>query len=138
MKKNAGQTFVEVVVVVSLVVLVITALVSGSIASLKTTRYNSAKSQATKYAQEGVELARKDRDSSWNTFYNRRNLTYCLDKAGTWTQGATCPVNIDGIFTRTLDFVAINNGMEVTVTVSWIDGSTNRSSKIQTFFTQWQ
>lgn len=143
MKDIRGQTFVEVVVVVSIVVIVVTALVSGSIASLRVIGYNSSKSQATKYAQEGLELARKERDSSWNVFYNKSvpsPQVWCIDKIGTWTQQSVCPVNIDGIFTRVmrLSYDSANQRIDATATVSWNDGGNIRMSKIETFFTQWR
>ncbi len=145
MKKNAGQTFVEVIVIVSIVVIVITALVSGSIVSLKITGYNSLKSQATKYAQEGLELSRKDRDTSWNTFFGKSQsnpapATWCIDKAGVWTAQTPCPVNIDGVFTRylTLSYDAGNERIDTTVYVTWKDGQATRTSKIETFFTRWR
>lgn len=137
-KAREGQTFVEVVIVVTLVVVVVTALVAGTIASLKATNFTSLKSQATKYAQEGIELARRDRDQSWNTFFAKGDQTWCVDKNGTWVSSTPCQVNIDNTFTRSLIFVTSGNDMEVTAQVSWKDGSGVHQSQIQTYFTQWR
>lgn len=137
MKKNSGNSFVEVVIVVTLVVVVVTALVAGTIASLKSTNFTTLKSRATKYAQEAIEIARDERDSSWNTFAARGNQVWCLDKNGVWST-APCSVNVDNTFTRSLNFVVSGNGMEVTALVTWKDGAGNHTSQIQTYFTQWR
>jgi type II secretory pathway pseudopilin PulG len=142
MENTSGQTFIETIIIVSIVAIVITALVSASTASLKVTGFTSLKSQATKYAQEGIELARQERDASWSVFYNRSQptRTWCLDKAGVWSQQSPCPVNIDNTFTRSiqLSYDGVNQRIEARVIVTWRDGAEIRSSKITTFFTNWR
>jgi len=142
MNNTSGQTFVEVIIIVSIVIIIITALVSGTIASLKITGYNALKSQATKYAQDGIELSRKERDASWSVFYNRSQppKTWCVDKVGVWSQQSPCPVNIDNTFTRSiqLSYDGVNQRIEARVIVTWRDGAEIRSSKITTFFTNWR
>jgi len=136
--KMRGATLIEVVIVVSIVVIVLTAIISGTITSLSVTNYSSKKNQATKLAQEVIELSRKERDQSWSAFLNRANRTWCVAENGVFTQGSTCPFNLEGVFSRMVQYTQVGSNVETTVTVSWIEGANTRASKIQTVFTPWK
>jgi type II secretory pathway pseudopilin PulG len=150
---SSGQSFLEVIIVVAVVILMVSGLVVGTVTSLKTTNFASSKSQATKYAQEGIELARRERDASWYEFYSQRDKTFCVNQSGTFLSESLCSSSLNrldgaspGIFTRIVQYTW--NGspgqpgeaprMEVTVTVSWEDGSGSHKSQLSTFFTQWR
>ncbi len=138
--KQRGQSLIEVVVAVGVVVILVTGLIVGTTSALKTSQYGRTKSQAIKYAQEGMELTRQLRNNGWTTFAGRSGL-WCLDKVGGWTQGAgTCPVNIDNLFTRSATFTwnVASSRMEVTVNVSWSDGGGLHDTQLTTYFTQWK
>lgn len=138
--ENSGATLVETIIVVSIVAVVVSSLIAGSTSSLRSTSFTSTKAQATKYAQEGIELARRQRDLSWSEFFNRRDQTWCINKDGNWTSLPTCPVNIDNFFTRTviLGWNAGANRMEIVSVVSWPSGGRIHSSEIRTHLTQWR
>jgi type II secretory pathway pseudopilin PulG len=142
MKKNQqkikGATLIEVVIVVSIVVIVLTAIISGTITSLSVTNYSSKKNQATKLAQEVIELSRKERDQSWSAFLAKANRTWCVAEDGTFTQGSTCPYTIEGVFSRVVQYTQVGNSVEATVTIGWVEGANTRTSKIQTVFTPWK
>ncbi|MBI4066666.1 hypothetical protein HY411_03030 [Candidatus Gottesmanbacteria bacterium] len=53
---TSGQTIVELIVVIGVAMVIVTALIVSSTASLRSSQYSKAKSQATKYAQEGMGL----------------------------------------------------------------------------------
>lgn len=71
-----GQTLIELVIVIAVLVLIIGALVSATIASLRNAQFSNNLTQATKLAQEGIEKVRSSRDrnktisfgtiTSWN------------------------------------------------------------------------
>lgn len=75
---QSGQTLMELIVVILVSILVIGALVFATIASLRNAQFAKNQAQATKLAQEGIELVRAGRDrnlsinisstavSSWN------------------------------------------------------------------------
>jgi len=138
-----GQSFVELIIIVAVVILLVTGLIVGTVSSLKTTNFASSKSQATKYAQEGIELARRERDTGWYAFYaNRSNKTFCVNKTGAYIQGNMCAGSnlIDATFSRIVSYIwnSAQNRMEVTVTVSWPDGGGTHKSQVSTYFTQWR
>lgn len=68
---QSGQTLLEVVVVVSVSVIVITGLVFATIASLRNAQFSKNQAQATKLAQEGLERVRvgRDRNQCVNNIY---------------------------------------------------------------------
>ncbi len=140
-QSKKGQSLIEVVVAVGVVVLLVTGLIVGSTASMKGSEFSVAKSRALKYSQEGIELSRSLRDGSWATFAARSGL-YCLAKDGIWpaSSSSSCPINIDGTFTRGVTFAwdGLNNRMRVTSTVTWIDGNGTHNSQLETYFTQWK
>lgn len=138
--KQQGQSLVEVVVAVGVVVILVTGLIVGTTSALKTSQYGRSKSQAIKYAQEAMELTRQLRNNGWATFAARSGL-WCLDKVGAWIQGAgTCPLNIDNLFTRSATFTwnVGSSRMEVVVNVSWSDGGGLHNTQLTTYFTQWK
>jgi prepilin-type N-terminal cleavage/methylation domain-containing protein len=121
-----GQTLIEVLIALSIAVVVITAITWLSISSLNNAQSSRNQDQATKYAQEGMELVRKIRNSSYTTFAGY-NGTYCLPKGQTTfsAQGSCTTPNIDTTFIRSVQINA-NTGCgvglsRVVVTVSWSD-----------------
>lgn len=138
-----GSTLVEVMIIVSVLLIVITALITVSTSSLKAVVFNTQKSQATKFAQEGLEIARKERDKSWSTFSTTEG-PFCLDKSvdedmTQWTKGASCEGNIDGTFGRSLTLTTMPDGsIDAIVTVSWRDGTAIHNTTLETIYTQWQ
>lgn len=139
MKHQSGQTLAEVVVAIGVIVLLVTGLIVGTSVTLKASQYSKARSQAVQYAQEGVELARSLRDSSWTSFFALAGTSQCLDKNGVRTpMSGNCPVNIDNIYTRQVTFMWSDPRMKLDVVVSWIDGNKTYTVPISTYLTQWR
>ncbi|KKU82987.1 MAG: hypothetical protein UY10_C0017G0007 [Microgenomates group bacterium GW2011_GWA2_47_8] len=138
-----GQTIVEIIVVVGVAVILVTALVASSTIALKSGQFGKMKSTAVQYAQEALEMTRNMRDKSWDDFYTYGDSlpseNWCLDKQGTWTpQVISCLVNIDSIYTRTVTFAWQDPQMKVDVVVSWADGAKAYNATLSTYFTQWR
>lgn len=139
---------VEIIIVVGIVIIILSVVVTSAVRSLQTTSFSTAKSQATAYAKEGIELARAQRDASWYLFEakgsgNGEDVEWCVDKQGVWTQGSICATKIDGIFTRIVTLTLDNSipqeiKMNVKSTVTWQEGSQTRKSEIITVLTKWR
>ena len=142
---SRGQSLAEVIIAVSVVVLVITGLIAGTTASLKTSQFNRSRSLAVKYAQSAMEETRKLRDTGWTAFESYGNSsgnTWCLDNESEWTDVVTdCDMNlyVEGIYNRTvtLTWDAINSRMIVDVLVSWRD-TESHSVSLSSILTQWR
>lgn len=136
-----GQTLVEMIVVVTIVVLLATGIVAVTTVSLARSQTSKIRSEAVTHAQAGLELARGLRDTSWADFVVKGSAagsTYCV---GTFTP-PPCSVNINGTFTRfvRLQFtqVAGVDTMIVTSSVSWGAGTPNNTVHLVTYLTQWK
>lgn len=125
MKHQQGQSLVEMVVVIGMVVLLATGIVAGTTAALSHSATSQTRSQALSYAQAGIELARGTRDSGWQNLVNGTTVTTI------------------GPYTRSVTFLLINvygvQTMKVTSRVTWGD-TTNPSNAVQliTYLTQWK
>lgn len=142
---SIGQTMVEIIIVVGIVIIILSVVVTSAVRSLQTTTFSTSKSQATAYAKEGIELARAQRDAGWYLFESKGvgGIDWCVDEQGVWTQGSVCATKIDGIFTRivrlTLDATnPSQKQMNIQSTVTWQEGAETRRSEIITVLTQWR
>lgn len=140
-RKSSGQAYVEVVVTLGLVMIVMSVIVTGTVNGLRSANFSSQKSQATTLAREGLELARRDRDQGYADFAGRitQSTRWCIDKSGVWTAAAaSCPANIDSVFTRLVELNQRVGYIEVISTVTWREGSQTRQSKVETRLTNWR
>jgi type II secretory pathway pseudopilin PulG len=145
----SGQTLLELVVALGIVALVLTGLIAAVTSSLRYGQASRFRSRGVKYAQEGIEIVRKLRDTTtWDAFVaysGSGTSSWCLDEGGVWSEdsGIGCPIAAGSQFWRTIIFTwnTSNPGserMEVTSDVSWADRSAPSTVTLETYFTQWK
>jgi type II secretory pathway pseudopilin PulG len=138
-----GQSLIEVVVAIAVVILIVSGLIIAVISSLRSAQSSKARSVSTKLTQDGIESIRNLRDSGWATFISKSSATsWCLGTDGLLTDHPPCPQNIvtGGItFIRTV-LIADTGGDQatVTVTVTWTEGQTAKNSTVTTVLTKWR
>ncbi len=146
-----GQTMVEILVAVAIVVLTLVAVVSRIVAAVSSANFSRNQALATRFAQEGIEWARSQRDIlGWVGFstYVSANQTYCVPELGqainVLTAGSCSPaLTIPGtIFLREVVFIyAAPPGQEpytdVVATVSWQDRIGTHQSKLTSRLSSW-
>lgn len=133
----------EVLLTVGIVALVLIALAVSVTVSVKNSTFSKSKSLSSKYVNEGIEAVRSIRDNNWLTLYNRSSVSPGTNNglsqsAGQWTFSGASDSPATG-FTRVVNL--IRNGIDtvnVTVTVSWRQGSKVNSSSSSTTFTRWK
>ena len=76
MRSAKGQTLIEAVVVIAVGIVVVGALVFATIASLRNSGAAKNQAQATKLAQEGLEIVRTSRDRD-GVINNLSGTNYC-------------------------------------------------------------
>ena len=119
---------IEMIVVIGVVVILTTGIIAGTSISLSRTQGNQIRSSALQYAQEGIELARQQRDAGWTAFVNDQGTTE----------------STIGIYTRSISLTLENPGaaderMLVDVVVSWGDVTqTDNNVELKTTLTQWK
>ena len=135
-KTFKGQSLVESVVTLGVVVLLVTGLIVGTTSSLKYAQSSRSRNVATQYASEGLELARKERDNGWIAF--ARSGIFCVGPNGT-IPTEPC-VLLDGQYTRTLTYTydAVAGAVVVQAEVAWIEGGTKKTITLQTTLTNWK
>lgn len=135
-------------VALSAAVVVITAVTVLVVSSLSNVQFSKNQNLATQYAQEGMEIVRRLRDTNPSNFFVGYTAgRYCLEKNsqvlqtrgtslgdGCPTSGNPDPKNIDGVFARMIEIQErsgfCNNQTRVIVTVSWSDGKCASSATL--------
>ncbi|KKR09835.1 MAG: hypothetical protein UT38_C0019G0003 [Microgenomates group bacterium GW2011_GWA2_39_19] len=133
-----GQGLFELVVAMGIGVLVMTSLVKLITVSIKNTTFAKNQSLATRYAQEGIEWIRGQRDVSWSTLLtyssDDANPTWCINTLN-WNTHSVCSSTISStIFSRKLTLDKTSNSnvdlIEATVVVDWPDGNITHNSRV--------
>lgn len=91
MRRESGQTLLELIVVIAVIVLVVGALVFATISSLRNARLAQNQVQATKLAQEGIEKVRSIRDRDGPVNYS--GTPGATDFNGLYQNSFACPIN---------------------------------------------
>jgi len=130
-KKNifsnqSGQSLVEVLVALSLVVIIILGLVRVTITSVRNASFSKDQRTATKYAQEGLENARYLKEEDPALFWSKSGLE--SEEIGRFTRETT----------YTPEPGQEDEKMKVEVIVWWEDGANDHQSSLTTYLTKWQ
>lgn len=80
-KNNTGQSIIEVIIATLIVGLVLTAIASGLTLSIKNTAQTQLRELSTNFAQEGLEVFRRERNMlGWTSFAEALDSNeYCLN-----------------------------------------------------------
>ena len=140
MLDNKGFTLVEILVATGIVVTVLVGITSGVSFAVKNSRFSQEKALSVRYAQEGIEWIRLQRDVlGWNTFFNIINdegpltFTYCLNTLPqektdfsnlTPLESEECEKIPESIYTRYIDITVVieptgSNHVDFQSRVTW-------------------
>jgi len=128
---DSGQTLIEIILALSVVVMVITGITFAITSSLKNATFSKNQNLATSYAQQGMEIVRAIRDNSWDIFDSlnewnclAENSTQLVQRTGSDCNGQG---NV-GIFIREIRIQGNNpdctpgaGNTKATVLVQWSD-----------------
>ncbi len=131
-----GQFLVETLIAMGAAVIIIGSLVASVSMVIKNAQFSRNQTLATKYATEGMEWIRSQRDSGWTVFATRSG-TYCLNSLS-WSSGA-CVGNMGTtLFKREAVLSALAaDKMSITVTVTWTDPDGTHKSNLSSYLTKW-
>lgn len=135
---------IEVLFAAGVLGLCLVSLTIAITSSVKNTRFSKNSALANKYVQEGIELARRERDraDNWIDFRNNFDGDWCLNNNLDWSQcdcsAANPPSNV-GIFFRCLNFIDEGDSekRKIIVDVSWQEGGRSHKVESITFLTKW-
>jgi len=143
MKKNllnSGQSLIELLVALTLIMLVVVAVVGLAAVSIKTSYFAKRETTAKRYAEEAMEWLREQKKSNWTDFLFAKSTTtgqkYCFNSLS-WPSVGACTTTFGGIYKReaTLSRSSDNKNVTVTVVVSWSDSSGTHETKLVSVFT---
>lgn len=142
-QKENGQSLVEAIVAVGLVMVIATALISVTTTGLKASQSGKLRSKAVVLAQDGIEQTRKLRDSGWTALQNRDAQTWCLSKTSEFIKTTDCPYDAEdpsSPYFRSVTYTwdNPNSRMKVDSVVSWNERSQVKNITLTTYFTQWK
>jgi Tfp pilus assembly protein PilV len=123
---NRGQTLIEVVTSLGLIMIVVAALVGLGVVALKTSSSSRNRTVAAKLAGEGMEMARSVRDQGSLDDVNATNLPNDSATVG------------GDVFTRTWTITGDSSKKTVVVGVSWPESGGTKSVQISGFLTDWR
>jgi len=137
-RKTAGQSLIEVLAALGVVVLVILALIIVTTISIRNATFAKNQSLATSYAQEAIEEIREYRDqNSWTAF-----VASCSSKTAMGLSDPSSPFVLSdpvcNIPETTNSCVEGDNRCEVKVTISWDDAKGSHQTELITYLAEWQ
>lgn len=125
---------VEMIIAIAVIIMILAGLISATTSSLSRSTDVSQRSQATKRAQNGIELARQLRDKDWSEFILNSGIKYVSDGQLYDSQ----PTGESFIQTLTFDHTCGVNCVNVTSTVSWQEKGELKNISVQSILTQWK
>lgn len=136
---SLGQTLIEALVALGVGIAIISAMAVVVVTSLNNAQFSKDQNYATQYAQQGMEVLRRIRDTNWTTFTEYTSTFYCLDKdsAVLRMMSSDCGQNFDN-FKREVSIshnsddcdntaTPSSKGSKVTISVKWSDGRCSSS-----------
>ena len=133
-----GSSLIEVMVAVVLIVMTLTALISGMTYTMRTLAEAEFRSKATDLASECMDEIRKNRiEKGWFEF-KKNPLKNALLKCGVTGAGDLTNEGFATTFTRLPSCSNEDTGVKCTVTVSWVafKGSGENSVILEQIFEQ--
>ena len=123
-KKESGQSIVEVLIAFVIIVVILLALVRITVSSIRNANFSKNEAIATQHSQELIEEARDLREQNSETFFVEDGPCGKTDEISIFRRSRTCILDGD---TMTVDVV-----------VSWTDGSGIHQSELSTYLTDWK
>ena len=136
---NKAFSLVEVLVFTAVLGLFFVSAMAVTTFNLKNMKIQEHKILATRFAEEGIEWIKQEKEDDWTEFIKKdtsSGKTYCLNSLD-WTTANPCTTYLAMIFKREL--LITNSGspvnqVEAMITVYWQDMGTVLSVQIKTVF----
>ena len=129
MKKNKGQSLIEMTGAIAILGIIILALIGVATISVRNASFSRNQVLATKYAQEAIEKVRAYREqNTWDNF---------KDNCSNFIRGMTLvsPFSLDDSETNC---TCGSDSCDVKIVVSWTDAEGVHKSELTTRLTKWK
>jgi len=149
MTNEKGFSLVEVLVFITVLGFFFVAAVSVTTFNLKNMKVQEHKILATRYAEEGIEWLKQEKEDDWQLFTTHDDsggsgTTFCLNSLD-WNNKSDCnesyALGPPNIFKRNL--LIINSGNPVDristdITVSWLENSVEQKIVLKSVSNLWE
>lgn len=147
MKKSpAGFSLIEVLIFVTILSLFFIVAITITTFNLRNLKLQEHKILATRYAEEGVEWIKQEKEDDWQVFasHGATSLNYCLNSLD-WSTltdcGSSYTLGPPFIFKRSL--IITNSGSPINkatieLTVSWLDNDIVQKVVIKSIVYLWE
>jgi type II secretory pathway pseudopilin PulG len=145
-KKSGGQSLLELLVALTLIMLVVVAVVGLAAVSIKASYFAKRETASKRYAEEAMEWLREYKKNNWHDLLANKadadpgDIDFCLNNLNFSTAGA-CTSFLGGIYKRELKIYKYDLNppqkpkVDVEVLVSWSDSSGNHLTRLKSIFT---
>lgn len=137
---QSGQSLIEVLTALAVVLLVIIALIRATTIAIKSSDFSKTQALATVYTQEAMEWIRAERDKGWDNISDQTPVnSLCLNELS-WL-GGSCDYILADRFKREVSLANVGgegNKIEVKVVVSWQDAGGDHQSQLTTYLSNWR
>ena len=130
--KKSGQTLVEATIALASILLTLAAIAIAISTSVSNSQFIKQQTQASKYAQDGMEQLRYVRNTTPATFFAQNGI-YCMNEDSTLVSGSCTAVNIANTFKREAEFtqdssVECGDSTRIIVSVYWASGKCDQAN----------
>ena len=133
-------SLIEVLVFTAVLGLFFVAAMAVATFNLKNMKIQEHKILATRYAEEGMEWVKEEKEADWSTFITHGSGNYCLNVSLDWNAACTeddYSLGTPAFFKRELTITSSGSPVdqeEITVTVNWKEGGNSFTVPIKTVF----
>lgn len=134
--KNEGVSLVEILLSTALFVLIVSGIAGSLIYGIQLSFESGYKSQASRLAQEGIQIFRNYRDIDFDSI---QDGTYGIEFSGN-SYNIVSDGDNNGIYSRTITVLSVDNETkQITSSVSWDQGVRGiKSVEFTGFITNWE
>lgn len=142
MATKKGFSLVEVLVFVTVLAIFFVTALTITTFSLRNLKIQEHKILATRYAEEGLEWIKAEKEDDWQVFAGRTDNFYCLNSLG-WVAGIcnSFTLGTPSIFKR--DLIIRGNGNPIDrvtaeLTVTWQENGIDQKVVLKSVYKLWE
>lgn len=142
-KKNnfqGGQSLIEVIIALVLLGIIVVGLSSVVVNSLRNVEFSRNKANSLHLAQSKMEKIRNERDSAnWDVFWESKleDIADGDERSEYETINEDDVPEVNGKYSREVNFINDSNKMMITITVTWEDSLGAHETVITNYLTKW-
>jgi len=137
-----GFSLAEVLIFVTILSLFFVSAVTITTFNLRNLKIQEHKILATRYAEEGIEWVKQEKEDDWQVFTAHTETNYCLNTLS-WTSGLCSIYSLGAPAFLKRDLVMTNSGspvdkVTINLTVSWMENNVEQRVILKSVLNLWE